>query len=101
MYFQLFWEFCACLSFVKHHFVFILVLKYLEEEEKAGCFIITCIVLQMYYHYKCSVALPHGALGCLQYLIVVFPDHTYSLFARASTHVDTFFIFWFFRNTGF
>ena len=33
----------------------------LEEEEKAGCFAI--IVLQMYCYYKCSVALPHGAVG--------------------------------------
>ena len=31
----------------------------LEAEEKVGCFAI--IVLQMYY--KCSVALPHGAMG--------------------------------------
>ena len=42
----------------------ILVLQlsdYLEEEEKAGCFAI--IILQMYCNYKCSVALPHGAVG--------------------------------------
>ena len=32
-----------------------------EEEDKAGCFAI--IVLQMYYYYKCSVALPRGAMG--------------------------------------
>ena len=23
------------------------------------------------------MALPHGALGCLQFVIVVFPDHTH------------------------
>ena len=34
---------------------------HLEEEEKAGCFVI--IVLQMYCYYKCSVALPDGAAG--------------------------------------
>ena len=33
----------------------------LEEEEKAGCF--ATIVLQMHCYYKCSVALPHGAMG--------------------------------------
>ena len=33
----------------------------LEEEKKAGCF--ANIVLQMYCNYKCSVALPHGAVG--------------------------------------
>ena len=32
-----------------------------EEEEKAGCF--AFVVLQMYCYYKCSVALPHGAVG--------------------------------------
>ena len=32
-----------------------------EEEEKAGRFAI--IVLHMYCYYKCSVALPHGAVG--------------------------------------
>ena len=26
------------------------------------------------------VALPHGAMGCLQFVIVVFPDHTHLLF---------------------
>ena len=44
-----------------HYFVPILVLHHLEEEEKAGCFAI--IVLHMYCDYKCSVALPHGAVG--------------------------------------
>ena len=27
----------------------------------------------------CCVAPPHGAMGCLQFVIVVFPDHTYLL----------------------
>ena len=44
-----------------HYFVSILVFNHHEEEEKAGCFGI--IVLQMYCYYKCSVALPHGAMG--------------------------------------
>ena len=44
-----------------HCFVSILVLQTIEEEEKAGCFAI--IVLQMYCDYKCSLALPHGAVG--------------------------------------
>ena len=35
--------------------------NHLEEEEKAGCF--DAIVLQIYCYYKCSVALPHGAVG--------------------------------------
>ena len=39
-----------------------LVGNHIEEEEKAGCF--AFIVLQMYCYDKCSVALPHGAVGC-------------------------------------
>ena len=50
--------------------------NHLEEEEKAGCFV---IVLQMYCYYKCSVAIPHGPWVGLQYVIVVFPDHTHLL----------------------
>ena len=57
MYFPLF----VCLCFDMHYFVSILVYNHLEEEEKAGCFSI--IVLQMYCYYKCSMALPHGAVG--------------------------------------
>ena len=36
--------------------------RVLEEEEKAGCFAI--IDLQLYCYCKCSVALPHDAVGC-------------------------------------
>ena len=35
--------------------------NHLEEEEKAGCFAI--IVSQVSCYCKCSVALPHGAMG--------------------------------------
>ena len=35
--------------------------NHLEEVEKAGC--IAFIVLQMYCYYKCSVAVPRGAMG--------------------------------------
>ena len=35
--------------------------NHLEEEENAVCFAI--IALQMYCYYKCSVVLPHGAVG--------------------------------------
>ena len=38
-----------------------LVCNVLEEEEKTCCFAI--IVLQMYCYYKCSTALPNGAVG--------------------------------------
>ena len=52
---------CVCICFVMHYFVSIIVLHHLEEEDKAGCFDI--IVLQIYCYYKCSVALPQGAVG--------------------------------------
>ena len=44
-----------------HCFVSILVLQYLEEEEKTGCF--AFVVIQMQCYYQSSVALPHGAVG--------------------------------------
>ena len=47
-------------------FVFVLLCitlfcNHLEEEERAGCF--AFIVLRMYFYCKCSVTLPHGAVG--------------------------------------
>ena len=39
------------------------------------------LTLHMYCYYKCSVALPHSAMG-LQCAIVVFPDHTHFLKAK-------------------
>ena len=44
-----------------HYFVSILVCNHLEEEEKSGC--VAFIFLHMYCSYKCSVALPQGAVG--------------------------------------
>ena len=34
----------------------------------------------------CCVALPHGAMGCLQFVIVVFLDHTHLLFFMMSPY---------------
>ena len=62
MYFQLFVGvlclsmFCYALLCVHSSFC-----NHLEEEEKAVCFAIT--VLQMNCYYKCSVTLPHSAVG--------------------------------------
>ena len=50
-----------CLCFVMYYSVSILVCNHLEKEEKADC--LGCIVLQMSYYCKCSVALPHCAVG--------------------------------------
>ena len=54
--------------------------NHLEEEEKAGCFAI--IVLRMYFYYKCSVVLPHGAVGLSSvcYCGISYRDHTHLLF---------------------
>ena len=38
------------------------------------------VVITCYCYYKCSVALPHNAVGGLQYVIMVFPDYTHILF---------------------
>ena len=54
--------------------------NHLEEEEKADCFAI--FVLQMLCYYKCSVALPHGAMAWSAVCDCVFPDHTHLLFKR-------------------
>ena len=47
-------------------------------------------------YYKCSVALPHGAVSCLQYVIVVFPDHTQLLLVNLSNLASGSFLeqFW-------
>ena len=62
MYFPLFvGDLCLslfCYALLCVHSSFAIILK---GEVKAGCFAI--IVLQMYCYYKCSVALPHGAVG--------------------------------------
>ena len=57
------WGFCVCLWFVMLCFKIYVHSYHLEEEEKAICF--AFIVLQMYCYRKCSVALPHGAMGWL------------------------------------
>ena len=52
----------------------LLLCNHFEEKEKADCFAI--FVLQIYFYYKFYVALG------LQYMIVVFPDHTHLHFGR-------------------
>ena len=42
------------------NFVSIFVCNHLEEEEKAGCFVMN--VLKMYCFCRYSVSLPHGAV---------------------------------------
>ena len=44
-----------------HDFVSIQFCNHLEEEEETGCF--AFIALQISCYCKCSVAIPHGAVG--------------------------------------
>ena len=44
----------------------------------------------MYCYYTCSVALSHGVVGCIQYVIVVFPEHTHLLFFSFTVLVNTY-----------
>ena len=43
---------------------------------KAGCFALFVFLVLL----DCCVALPHDATGCLQIVIVVFPDHSHLIF---------------------
>ena len=64
--------FCYALFCVHSSFAIIL-----NRKRKTCPF--TIIILQMYCYYKCSVELPHGAMGwsavCWS-AVCVFPDHT-------------------------
>ena len=66
---------CNCLCFVVHYFVCILVLHYLNGEERAGCFALLCL------SSGCLVIVVWLFLTmpwvCLQFVILVFPDHTH------------------------
>ena len=54
--------FCVCLCFVVHYFVPFQVLQSLEVEERAGSYS-AFIVIRMSCYCKCSVTLPHDAVG--------------------------------------
>ena len=49
-----------------------------DGETRTGCFAL--IVFLVSCDCFCSVTLPHGALGCLHCVIVVFPGHAPLLF---------------------
>ena len=63
--------FCWALLYVHSSFY-----NHLRGEERAGCF---TLFIFLVFH-DCCVALSHDATGCLQFVIVVFPDHTHLLF---------------------
>ena len=44
-------------------------------------------------------ALPRGATGCLQFVIVVFPDHTHLLFLNVAQYVSCKVVLYFFMFT--
>ena len=59
----------CCLCFLMHYFVSFKFFNHLDEEERAGCFVF--IVFRMSCYCKCSVALPHGAVGRLWYFQIM------------------------------
>ena len=66
--------FCCALLYVHSSFAIILMGK--RERERAGCFTLFVFLVS----HNCCVALPHDAMGCVQFVIVLFPDHTHLLF---------------------
>ena len=72
MYFPLFVG-VLCLSLFCYALLCVHSSLHHEKKDRAGCFAFN--VLQMSCYCKCSVALPHGAVGWSA-VIVVFPDHT-------------------------
>ena len=44
-----------------HFFMSVLFCNHLDQEARAGCF--AFIVFWLSFYCKCSVALPHGAMG--------------------------------------
>ena len=60
MFFQLFVG-VLCLSLFWYLLLCVHTSVSLEEEERANCF--AFINLHMSFYFKCSVALPHGAVG--------------------------------------
>ena len=64
-------------SFVVRYFMSLYVCNHLDGEERAGCFTYSlsswCLVIVVWLF----LAMPWG---CLQFVIVVFPDHTHLLF---------------------
>ena len=53
----------------------ILAFNHLDGEERAGSFTLFVFLVS----HDCCVALPYDATDCLQFVIVVFPDHTHLL----------------------
>ena len=55
----------------------LLCVNYLDGEKRDVCFAFFVFLVPR----ECCVAFPHGDTGvCLQFVIVVFPDHTHLLF---------------------
>ena len=61
----------------------LLVCNHLDGEERAGCFAYFVFLVS----HDCCVALPRVSWVCLQFVIVVFPDHTHLLFMIYPDHI--------------
>ena len=64
----------------------LLCVPHLDGEERAGC--LNLFVFLMSFDCYTSVALPHGAVGWSECVIVVFLDRSYSLAFHARIQND-------------
>ena len=69
------WGFSVGVCFDMRYFMSFSSFANILTRERAGCF--AFVIFWMYCYSKCSMALPHGAMGGMQCMIVVFPDHTH------------------------
>ena len=76
MYFDCLWEFCECLCFVMHYFVSILVLQSSCRGRESWLLCYCCLADATINGLWLFLTVPW--LG-MQYVIVVFPDHTHLL----------------------
>ena len=60
----------------------ILVLQSSRLEREAGCFALFVFLVPR----ACCVALYHDAMGCLQFVLVIFPGHSHLLFLHQRAH---------------
>ena len=69
---------------IKRFFVEMDCQLHFEEKAKADC--VAFIVFKMYCYYICLWLYLTVPWACLQYVIVVFPDHTHLLFNKQCRH---------------
>ena len=87
------WEFCICVCLLCITLCPLQFCNHFEEEEKAGCFAI--IVLQMYITITVLWLFLTVPWVGLQYVFVVFPDHTHLRFGSLLMLRHSLYTLWF------